>query len=277
VSPRFDVVDAQVHLTLALDERRLLASMDELGIRGAVIDEFWYVDEASQLMPCAPLPDGGFRPLSPLAQAAALRYPDRFCFLQRVQARDPERLAVARLLSESPGCRAVRVMLFTPEERESFRTGGCDDVLQVAESQGLPLCLFGVDGSTLHAVTRRFPSLPIVLDHCGCLPDPGNWEDVLESASIPTVFLKWSHADRAFGRGDDAAAAIQREFLRALEAFGAERVLWASDITQDRSGMSWADLLGFVRDNAALSSEQKEWILGGTAHSVFRWCPSSRA
>jgi L-fuconolactonase len=270
VSGAFDVVDAQVHLTLELDEHGLLASMDALGIRGAVIDEFWGATDEG-FTPCAPLPDGGYRPLSPYAQAAALRHPDRFRYLQRVELRDPERVAVARLLGQAPGCSALRLMLFTDEDRQAFAVGGYDEVLRQAEAEGLPLCLFGTDGPTLRAVTGRLPGLAIVLDHCGCAWDPRLWEDVLAAASIPTVHLKWSHAHRAFGHGDDPAATIRRQFLRALEAFGAERVLWASDITQERSGASWSDLVAFVRDNPALSRTQKEWVLAGTARSVFGW------
>jgi L-fuconolactonase len=271
MSGAFDTVDAQVHLTLELDERALLASMDALGIRGAVIDEFWGAPGDERFLPCAPLPDGGCRPLSPYAQAAALRHPDRLCYLQRVDLRDPERAAVARLLGQSPGCRALRLMLFSDDDRRGLAAGGYDDVLRQAQSDGLPLCLFGADGPVLRAITGRLPSLALVLDHCGCAWDPRVWEDVLAAASVPTVHLKWSHAHRAFGRGDDPAATIQRQFLRAIEAFGAQRILWASDITQERSGASWSDLLGFIRDNTALSRAQKEWVLAGTARSVFRW------
>jgi L-fuconolactonase len=271
VNDRFDIVDAQVHLNLELDEHKLLVAMDTLGISGAVIDEFWYSSDRSQLMPCASLADGGFRPLSAYAQAAALRYPDRFCYLQRVEGSDPERAAVVRLLLDAPGCRALRMMFFTSEQRAALGAGIYDDVLGLAQVHVLPMCLLGVDAPTLQAVTARFPSLPIVLDHCGWVQTPGEWDAMLATAAIPTVFLKWSHAGRAFGQTDDPARSIQREFLRALEAFGAERILWASDFTQDESGASWAELLAFVSENPELSEVQKRWVLGGTARAVFGW------
>ena len=271
MTPRLDIVDAQVHLTLDMDEPRLLASMDELGIGAVILDEFWYISDQLQGMPCAPLPEGGCRPLSPYAQAAALRYADRFSYLQRLEPRDRELGCVVRLLSQSPGCRAVRVTIFGGEQRAAFGSGGYDGALRAAEAHRLPVCVLGVDVATLAAVADRFPALPIVLDHCGWARNPRHWEDILGAASLPTVFLKWSHAHRAFGQGDDPPQAIQREFLRALEAFGPQRVLWASDITQEESGASWSDLLGFVRDNPALSHADKEWVLSRTARSLFRW------
>lgn len=268
----FDVVDAQVHLTLDMDERRILDSMDALGIRSVLLDEFWYITDQLQGMPCAPLPGGGFRPLSPYAQAAALRRPDRFSYTQRVERRDPELPAVMRLLAASPGCRSLRLLLLTSEQRTAFGAGGYDEVLSHAQSSALPVSVLGVDVATLPAVTGRFPQLQIVLDHAGWPRSPQHWEQILQTGALPTVFLKWSHPSRAFGGGGgNPADSIQREFLRALEAFGVERVLWASDITQDESGASWAELLGFVRDNPALSVGDKEWVLSRTARSLFGW------
>ncbi len=271
VSPPVDVIDAQVHLTLEMDEARISNSMDALGIRSVVIDEFWHVTENLQGMPCAPLPGGVFRPLSPYAQAAALRCSDRFSYLQRVERRDPEIGSVVRLLGSSPGCRAVRLLLLNGEQRGAFVSGGYDEVLGAAQAQGLPVCVLGVDVASLPVVRDRFPGLPIVLDHCGWPRNPEHWEQILQVGSLPNVYLKWSHAFRAFGGDEDPAAATQREFLRALEAFGLQRVMWASDITQEESGASWADLLGFVRDNPALSGGDKQWVLSRTARSVFGW------
>ncbi len=271
MSDALDVLDAQVHLTLDFDEPRILAAMDALGIRRAILDEFWYISEQLQGMPCVPLPGGSSRPVSPYAEAASLRHPERFAYLQRVTPEDPALSSVMALLASSPACRAGRLILFGAEQRAAFGAGGYDAALGHAQAHGLPMCVLGVDVSTLPAVTTRFPELTIVLDHCGWARNPQHWEDILQTASLPTVFLKWCHAHRAFGQVDDPDDAIQREFLRALQAFGAERVMWASDITQEQSDASWSDLLAFVRDNPALSPADKQRVLAGTARSVFRW------
>ncbi|MTD56492.1 amidohydrolase family protein [Amycolatopsis pithecellobii] len=267
-----DIVDAQLHLTLEMDEHRLLASMDRLGIRGAVLDEFWYRTDTAQFMPCVPLPGGAFRPLSPYVQAAVVRNPDRFRFLQRVEMADPRRQSVAALLADHPGCRAVRVMLFTAEDRRQFTKGDYDGVLAVAQGRSMPLCLFGADPQVLRSTKERFPGLRIVLDHCGGARGPEDWESVLGAATFPGVYLKWCHPHRVFGHD---GARMQREFLRAVEAFGAERVMWASDITMEDSGVDWAELLGFVHDNPALSDDNKQWVLGRSARTVFAWTDGS--
>lgn len=269
--PPFDVVDAQVHLTLTLDEPALLAAMDELGIAGVVLDEFWHITDDLRGMPSDPLPDGAFRPLSPLAQAAALKHPDRFAYLQRVERRDPEITAVMRLLGASPGCRAVRVVLLNADERAAFGDGRYDQILGLAQAAGLPLCVLGVDLACLSAVTQRYPDLPIVLDHCGWARNPQHWEQVLQASRLPTVHLKWCHAARAFRTADDLAETTTREFLRALDAYGTHRVLWAADATEEHSGSTWSDLLAFVTQHPSLSHGDKQQVLSGTARALFRW------
>ena len=60
-----------------------------------------------------------------------------------------------------------------------------------------------------------------------------------------------------------------REFLRALDAYSPERVMWASDVTEEQT--SWHDLLAFVTHHPTLSDGDKQKVLGATARSVLRW------
>jgi L-fuconolactonase len=277
VSAQVEIVDAQLHLTLDHDERRLLADMDEDGIHAAVLDEFWFRTGTGLFMPCAVLPDGGFRPLSTYVQGAVLRRPGRFSFLQRIEVRDPERAAVVRVLADAPGCRAVRLMLFTDDDRRLVADGDYDDVLAEAQARSLALCVFGVTLSILRSVTAQFPELRVVLDHCGGARDTDEWADVLRAAALPQVHLKWCHPHRVFGHDGVGSRRMRRGLLQAVEAFGAERVLWASDITMEDSGASRAELLGVVRDNEELSDQQKEWILGRAARRVLARPPNTTA
>jgi hypothetical protein len=90
-------------------------------------------------------------------------------------------------------------------------------------------------------------------------------------ARYRNVILKWSHAPFFFAATPypfpDAVALLQR----ALAAFGPERVMWGSDFTVTLEFASWAEELFYVRDAAALSPSDKEWILGRTARHVLRW------
>lgn len=83
-----DVVDAQVHANV-LGTDVTLAIMDALGITGLLFDEYVGVDHDGALHPGYRLPNGTFRSIAPQAEAAALRHPDRFAFLMRVDPLDP--------------------------------------------------------------------------------------------------------------------------------------------------------------------------------------------
>lgn len=267
-----DIVDAQLHLTLALGIQEAMAAMDALSIAGVMLDELWGRNERDHGIPCVEFPDGAYRPISPYAQAAALRHPERFSFVQRITRRDPQLALLIPLLASSPGCRSLRIVLFDPQERQLFAAGGYDALLGLAQAHGLPLCVLAPDaGALLATAMPRFPDLHIVIDHCGWVKTPAQWNDVLALARQPNCWLKWSHAARAFRNFDDAAQAAQREFTRALDAFGVERVLWAGDASHEESKASWRELLSFVHDNPALSEGDRQWVLGKTARRVFRW------
>lgn len=267
-----DIVDAQFHLEPAQDAASSLAAMDALGIRSAVLDELWSIDEQGQPVPHARLTNGACRPLSPLAIRAALEHPDRFSFLQRVVRDDPQLGQLIPVLATTPGCRSLRISILTEEERARFAAGEWDEVMQLAQQHQLPLSVFIEDaGRLLPRAARRFDGLQFIVDHCGWARTPAQWDEVLELARLPNTWLKWSHARRTFRRHPEPEAAQQREFIRALGAFGAERVLWAGDASYEESNATWSELLAFVRDNTALSEGDRTWVLGRTARRVFRW------
>jgi predicted TIM-barrel fold metal-dependent hydrolase len=271
-----DIVDTQLHLSLDLTEDQIIASMDALGITSVIVDELWSVNEKMQGVPCVHFAEGVTRPLSPYAQAAALKHPERFSYIQRVDRRDPELAAHIAVLATTPECRALRLVLLHPAERQVFASGGYDTLLSLAQTYGLPVCVLAQDIGTLLAnVAPRYPDLPFVLDHCGWPKSAEQWNDVLRLATHANTWLKWSHAFKPFFRGATPQQALDSEFLRAIEAFGANRIVWASDVTHEDTGASWSQLLSFVRDHSALSHDDKAWILGRTARQLFAWDATS--
>ena len=267
-----DIVDAQIHLSPHMHLGEVLAAMDVLGIQGAVIDEFWGMNDQMQALPCAVLPGGGYRPLSPLAQAAALLHPQRFSYFQRVDRHDPELAAVFAMLGAAPGARAVRLEVREPAERKAMAEGGYAGLLELAQEYALPVCVHGRDtGAMLRAAVARHPQVRFVLDHCGWPRSAQQWNEVLALGANRNVWLKWSHAHRAFASGPYPFAGLHAELARAIDAFGIERVVWASDFTHERSGCTWSDLLHYCRDAAALSGGDREWLLGKGARTLFRW------
>jgi predicted TIM-barrel fold metal-dependent hydrolase len=60
---------------------------------------------------------------------------------------------------------------------------------------------------------------------------------------------------------------------RAIDAFGADRIMWASDYTQARTemGITWAQALYYVLESDQLSETEKEWLLGGSVRKALHW------
>lgn len=271
-----NVVDAQVHVFLTMQESEALAAMDALGIRSVVIDELWGFNDKGQGLPCTELPNGFARAVSPLAQAASLKHPERFSYLQRVSRHDPDLAALFAILGSSPGCRSVRIDVREPAENQAIPDGGYDELLKLAQKYDLPVSVLGREiAAAIRGTAARFPDLRFVVDHCGFPRTAQQWDDVLTLGRCKNVWLKWSHAHRAFGAAEYPFAEFQPQLARAIDAFGIERVMWASDFTHnqkhDRSANTWAELLYCIRDSAALSQGDKEWLLGRTARSLFRW------
>ena len=81
------------------------------------------------------------------------------------------------------------------------------------------------------------------------------FDKVLELARYNNVVLKWSHAP-----GDMLTPTLKD----AIEAFGADRIMWASDYSVNILGESWEDILNGIRKNIDLTDQEIKMILGGT-------------
>jgi L-fuconolactonase len=284
-----DIVDAQLHIGPGMIDT-VLEAMDSLGIRSVLIDEFWveHINKLSdQVEPGYRLANGAWRAVYPMAELASILHPDRFAFFVRLDRDDPDLESVMRVIAGSPHARAFRVLpTRTAEETQSFATGGYDRLFALAQDIGLPMCLHA-PGKVEHLppYLKRFPKLQFVVDHIGMpmqrapggppqgeerVRDPAYFDEVLKLAEHPNVAIKWSHIPYCFGLTQYPFAASRPFLRRAIEAFGVERLMWASDKTVVPS-QTWSTLLDSVRYDPELSDTEKEAILGRTARRVFNW------
>src|SRR5262249_6585405 len=71
-----DIVDAQVHLGPG-GASEMVAAMDAIGIKAAMIDEWWVGTPGH---PGYTLANGAYRPVTPTTELAAWQYPGRFSY-----------------------------------------------------------------------------------------------------------------------------------------------------------------------------------------------------
>jgi predicted TIM-barrel fold metal-dependent hydrolase len=285
-----DILDSQLHIFPGLVDATLEA-MNALGIRSVLLDDFWYdprTHDPAKLAPGYMMASGVWRPSYAQAEYASLLHPDRFSYLVRLERRDPELESVMRVVGSSPHARAFRISpTWTLEELAVFSAGGYEPLLDIAQQIGLPICVI-IPGyvELLPPYLEKYPKLTFVVDHCGMgqaqrpagrpeaddrrTTSPPYFDEVLKLAHYPNVILKWGHEQRLFQAPDYPYEPARRALRRAVRAFGADRILWASDnsVIPDHT---WSDMLHAIKGDPELSRDEREWILGRTARRVFRW------
>lgn len=272
-----DIVDAQVHLFLTMDEAQAIAAMDALGIQAMLIDEFWGYDANKDPQPGYRLPGGMFRPISPGGERASMRHPERFSYLQRIDPSDPDGDSLMRIARASPHCRALRLDIRAPAEIAALRDGGYRAFFEAAAAHRLPVFVLTIGhAALLRPYVSSIPELQVIVDHCGLSSEPAQYGEVLALARFPNVSLKWCHAPKVFDIHDYPFTRLMPILARALDAFGPQRVLWASDFTATKTGETWSELLFYLRESSSLSTSDKEWILGKTVRTLLNWPAPSR-
>jgi len=275
------ITDAQIHLWEAdspdrpwppgvtadveppLTAERFIPMMDEIGVSRAVI---------------SPPGVSGFDPS--YALECAQRYPDRFAVTSRWNLDDPGARARLPTWLQQPGIIGIRQGIL-PSNLERWRDGGqLAQFWADAERYDIPLMVFapGTIQEVAHAA-RRHPGLRMVLDHVNLVGStPANVDEristLLELAQFKNIAVKLGALPiRSATRFpfDDLRAPLRRVY----DAFGADRLMWASDHTttmkQDKA--SYLENLELIRNSAlsGIPAPDMDRILGSTVSEWFRW------
>jgi len=146
-----------------------------------------------------------------------------------------------------------------------YFTGDIPDGLAELERRNIPLDALG-SPSLIPRMVERFPSLRIVIDHLGQVPDlPGDqWaRDLEQAAQFPQVFCKLS---AIAGLAPSPRPYVQH----ALAVFGPRRLMFGSDWPAGLPDTTWkASLAAFTQAIGAQTIEVREELLGGTAERFY--------
>ena len=123
----------------------------------------------------------------------------------------------------------------------------------------------------------EFPTVPIIVDHCGWLvgsdPETLTVDIPCSLAVYPNVYVKITFCHVA---SREPYPHRDTHFLvhQLISAFGAERCLWGSNFVgadQQSSSYSYEDAFQLFYRHLGLSEEDRSWVMGGTAAKLFRW------
>jgi predicted TIM-barrel fold metal-dependent hydrolase len=137
-------------------------------------------------------------------------------------------------LSDVAGVVGVRLFAVSPGS-SWVQTGKADEAFDAATRSGLPVVLtvFEQQLPALAPSIARYPTLPIVLDHCAFPTLDGarihRDSPLLEMASAPNVTVKVSSHLLLEVTPPDAPSALIDDLLLG---FGPDRVMWGSDWPQ---------------------------------------------
>ena len=202
-------------------------------------------------------------------------HPDRLLAVGSVDIRAPDATATIRDWVDK-GLGGLRI--FTGGSTKDFDPSELEDeaaypAWELLGELGLTMCIqTGPVGlPQVAALAKRFPDVPIILDHLGrpdVLDGPpyANAAGLLELAAIPSIYLKLT--PRIMGDVVKGSASPETFFPLLAETFGAERLAWGSNYPTSPGSLS--EIRSVAEERlACLSAEYREWIFGRTATGLY--------
>ena len=211
------------------------------------------------------------------------RFPRRFSVVVIVDVERPDAPEeLERWVNE--GARGLRIRL------PMCPTGGDPSALwRKAAELCIPVTCVGTHDEFASAdfekVVRDFPDLDIVIEHLGhagqadrdTSPPFTNYSKVLALAKHSNTYMKVPGLGEICPRPmplrqpvvfQDVPPVIEM----AIEAFGPKRLMWGSDFPPVASREGYRNALGFPMEQGSFKSdEDKEWVFGKTAMSVWNF------
>ena len=215
------------------------------------------------------------------AEFAASRHPTRFYSNIRLDPGAPDIEDLVERAKDTPGVVGLQAYLSWPltgENLQLLHAGGFERMFSAAEKQQMPISIIvSGDLPELVPVAEAHPDLKLVVPHFGLKQPPLRqvdsppWlqlPDLLALSRYPNVFVK------ASGLPTLSATPFPFEDIwphvhRVLDAFGVDRVIWASDYTRVKPLLNYEVSLAYLRDSSELSNDEKEKVLALNARRVF--------
>ncbi|MDX1926211.1 MAG: amidohydrolase family protein [Pirellulaceae bacterium] len=171
------------------------------------------------------------------------------------------------------GVRGLRVY----SESVAKPSKAMDNLWKIAADENISICnlINPADIGAVDKLCERFPSTKVVIDHFARIGVSGTIESeplaaLCRLARFPTVHLKTS-AFYALGKKAAPYEDLAPMIRQVRDAFGAERLMWASDCPYQVQGShAYEPAIALVRDKLDfLTAAEKQSILRGTAEKVF--------
>ena len=152
---------------------------------------------------------------------------------------------------------------------------GMQTMWQVGAKEQLAMCcLVNPDAlASIDQMCNRHPETPLVVDHFARIGVDGNIRDedvalLCRLSRHKNTFVKVS-AFYALGKKQPPYDDLLPMTRRLLDAYGPERLMWASDCPFQVVDQPYAASIDLVRERMSLSAGDRDWLLRRTAEQVF--------
>jgi len=207
----------------------------------------------------------------------AARFPGVFSVVGMIDDLMPHPdLEMKRLLEKR--VRGFRITPWLRKDKQNWLASpGMAAMWKMAAETGQAMCCLidAGDLSSVAAMCERHPQTPVVIDHFARIGVDGTIResDIAQLCALARhkhVHVKVS-AYYALGKKAPPYTDLLPLIRRALDAFGPERTMWASDAPyQVVKGHTYRTSLELIRDRADfLNAGDKDWLLRRTAAKVF--------
>lgn len=242
------------HRPLGYSLEQLIAEMDEAGVDRALLTP----------------PTLWSRNVDAYALEAVERYPTRFAIVHQFDHRAPDARSRLETLNRRP---YVAIRLLFRQNPEWLEDGTMEWVWSACERLGIPICArTSGTADKLGPIAERHPGLVLVIDHMDTVPGktgPAAFSDhLLSVARWPNIHVKMTSAPLYSGEPFPYPD-LDEPLKRIVDAFGPQRLMWGSDVSNHLH--PYRDCVRHFEQLAFLSPEDRDWILGKTLASVFKW------
>jgi L-fuconolactonase len=206
----------------------------------------------------------------------AHKYPGKFGAVVQVDAKNPDALDTLEMLAKQ-GAIGVRLR---PQSDPIAVWRKADELGLIVSSHGT-IDAYAKDD--FKKMVEELPNLQIVLEHLGgasitkSCPEPNYplFDKVLALAKYPNVYIKLPGFGEFLSRPkpmrNPAFDNPPTQFKMVYEAFGPQHMMWGSDFPPSAGREGYANTLHYPMEKVSyFTKEDKEWIFGKTAISVFK-------
>jgi L-fuconolactonase len=210
------------------------------------------------------------------------RHPGRFAPMVYIDHERPDAVQKLRDLVKQ-GAEGIRLKpsVRSPDKDALALWRCCDELNLVVSCQGKPRD-FGSD--EFHKLVQALPQASFVIEHYGHIdgteqPPYKNLNRILALAKFPNAYVKVGGLSEIcerpypFREPFYSLHGIPPFPKMYYDAFGARRMMWASNYPSVSRNEGYGNAIRYLTEHlsAFCSAEDREWIMGKTALSLFRF------